>query len=84
MVLYFTYTQYVDFMLFSFCDVYLKIFFTNYLCKASVLRKLGGEKTMFGRKKKAEAKRNVETSNEQTKSVKSCSNSSTKNVKNCK
>lgn len=39
---------------------------------------------MFGRKKKAEAKRNVETSNEQTKSVKSCSNSSTKNVKNCK
>lgn len=47
-------------------------------------KQLGGEKTMFGRKKKAEAKRNVETSNEQTKSVKSCSNSSTKNVKNCK
>ncbi len=39
---------------------------------------------MFGRKKKAEAKRNVEASNEQIKSVKSCSNSSTKNVKNCK
>ncbi len=36
---------------------------------------------MFGRKKKAESKRNVEASKEQ---AKSCSGSCSKSVKNCK
>ena len=47
-----------------------------------ILQNIGGVKTMFGKKKKANSKKNVEASNEQ--STKNCSGSSNKTTKNCK
>ena len=48
-----------------------------------VLQNIGGEKTMFGKKKKSETKHGVEAGKEQM--TKLCSSSSTsKSVKSCK
>lgn len=69
-VLYTNY-QYVVFLYNNFKMLHNRI--ASYSCDT------GGEKTMFGKKKKS--KQNVEASKEQTKS---CSGCSTKSVKNCK